>query len=166
MNRLQAASFILLIFCTILTIIISCEPYEKGCLIETGAFISIEKDFGFLPKIPVFFKPNRYKGLLLKLKQDSEILSYENGTVTKIERNEKGKYGNYVVVNGRKGGAIKYYHLSEIYLEMGETIRKGQEIGLSGNSGLVVSNGLGIEVYFNGELIAPLEYIEGCNVFK
>jgi len=92
-------------------------------------------------------------------------LSYESGKVVET-RTGDNKFGNYIEIMGEKGGLMKYYHMQDIYLLKGELVQQGQIIGLSGNSGLVVKEGLGIEVFLNNKKIDPLDYIENCKIAR
>lgn len=65
-------------------------------------------------------------------------------------------YGNYVVLkDNRKGKYLVYYlcHLSKISVKTGQSLKKGQQVGLSGASGNVIGAHLHAE-----ERVPPYGY--------
>ncbi len=46
-----------------------------------------------------------------------------------------GGYGNYIVLLHPNGSKTLYAHLSRVYIGVGQAVKKGQVIGMSGNSG-------------------------------
>jgi len=65
--------------------------------------------------------------LWIKLDQESQVSSCEKGKVKKIGNDEA--LGKYVVVDHGKGIETKYNNLSEVTVESGEEVEKGQTIG-------------------------------------
>ena len=73
-------------------------------------------------------------------------------------------YGNYVVIyHGEyKGDDLQtlYAHLSSIKVKAGEDVKKGQVIGLTGNTGYSFGVHLHFIVYVNGSHVNPLKYVK------
>jgi len=68
-----------------------------------------------------------------------------------------GGYGNLVIVEN--GPYQTYYaHLSEIPVNVGDSVSMGQVIGLSGNTGNSTGPHLHYEVRVNGETINPINF--------
>lgn len=65
--------------------------------------------------------------LWIKLDQESVVSSCEKGKVKKVGNDDT--LGKYVVVDHGKGIETKYNNLSEVTVESGEEVEKGQTIG-------------------------------------
>jgi murein DD-endopeptidase MepM/ murein hydrolase activator NlpD len=59
------------------------------------------------------------------------------------------------------GYVTKYAHLSNIKVERGQHIKRGDVIALSGNSGLSSGPHLHYEIHKKGSKIDPLDYFYG-----
>ena len=68
-------------------------------------------------------------------------------------------YGNYIIV---KNGSYEVYfaHLSETGVSMGDSVRAGQVIGLSGNTGNSTGPHLHYEIRQSGRPIDPRKYLK------
>ncbi len=66
--------------------------------------------------------------------------------------------GNAVIIDHGMGVYSCYYHLSEIQVKKGQSVDKGQVIGLSGNSGLSTGPHLHWELRVTGEAVDPWEW--------
>ena len=67
-------------------------------------------------------------------------------------------YGNGVIVDHGLGLQTLYGHLSSIGVKEGEAVRKGQELGRTGATGLAVGDHLHYEVLIHGISVTPLEW--------
>lgn len=84
------------------------------------------------------------------------VQSTIEGKVTYAGWNNEG-YGNLVIVDN--GSCKTYYaHLSEIPVTAGQTVQKGDVIGLSGNTGNSTGPHLHYEVRMNGQPIDPASF--------
>ena len=63
--------------------------------------------------------------------------------------------GNCVVLDHGQGLLTLYMHLSEMKVKEGETIQRGQEIGLSGGSGRATGPHLHLAVRWQGIYLNP-----------
>lgn len=68
------------------------------------------------------------------------IPAFAGGTVSKVVSGQgwtpgQPSFGNYVIVTDPQGGKHRYSHLSQSYVELGETISKGEIIGPMGKTG-------------------------------
>lgn len=77
----------------------------------------------------------------------------------------KARYyaGNSVVVDHGEGLYTCYYHLSRIGVKKGETVARGQRIGLSGSSGRVTGPHLHFAVMLQGVQVDPIQLLETLN---
>lgn len=69
-----------------------------------------------------------------------------------------GIYGNMVLLDHGVGLQSMYAHLSEISVQEGDTVSKGQIIGRTGVSGMAVGDHLHYGMYVSGVPVAPIEF--------
>lgn len=69
-------------------------------------------------------------------------------------------YGNYVVITDSKGYTTKYAHMDSLNVSAGQSVKKGDNIGKSGNTGSSTGSHLHIECLYNGVYYNPLFYFE------
>jgi len=67
-------------------------------------------------------------------------------------------YGNTVIVDHGLGLQTLYAHLSTIGVKEGEEVKKGQELGRSGATGLAGGDHLHFEVLIHGVSVTPIEW--------
>jgi murein DD-endopeptidase MepM/ murein hydrolase activator NlpD len=67
-------------------------------------------------------------------------------------------YGNTVVVDHGLGLQTLYAHMSSISVKVGDKINKGQELGRSGTTGLVLGDHLHYEALVHGFPVTPVEW--------
>ncbi|WP_239696612.1 peptidoglycan DD-metalloendopeptidase family protein [Paenibacillus oryzisoli] len=70
-----------------------------------------------------------------------------------------GELGNYIVVDHGRGIETEYMHLNKILVKRGESVTKGQHIGLVGSTGRSTGSHLHYEVHKNGIQIDPKPYL-------
>ncbi len=68
-------------------------------------------------------------------------------------------YGLYVDIVHGAGYETRYGHLSQIHVTLGEWVEQGQIIGTSGNTGRSTGPHLHFELYRNGYLLNPLQFL-------
>lgn len=78
--------------------------------------------------------------------------------VVVIARWVKG-YGNGIYVDHGNGISTRYGHLSRIDVVEGQTVKRGQQIGLVGSTGRSTGPHLHYEVRINGQATNPLPYL-------
>lgn len=98
-----------------------------------------------------------HKGIDIAGPSDLSILAADNGTVSYAGWN--GGYGNMVEINHNNGMKTLYAHLSSIDVAVGQTVAKGQKIGIMGTTGNSTGIHLHFEVYKNGQLQNPMDYL-------
>ena len=84
------------------------------------------------------------------------IVATSDGVVTYADF-KKG-YGNHVIIQHDEEYATLYAQLKEWKVKPGEKVKKGQVIGLSGNSGASTAPHLHYEVHKNGKRVNPEQY--------
>lgn len=99
-----------------------------------------------------------HKGIDIAGVSDRSISAADNGTVVSAGY-DSGGYGNKVVIDHNNGMKTIYAHLSSISVNPGQTIEKGKKIGVMGATGRSTGIHLHFEVYKNGSLQNPEDYL-------
>ncbi|MBD8071260.1 M23 family metallopeptidase [Bacillus sp. PS06] len=99
-----------------------------------------------------------HKGIDIARPSDRTIKAADNGTV--VSAGYDGGYGNKVVINHNNGLRTVYAHLSSISVSVGQTVSQGQKIGVMGSTGNSTGVHLHFEVYKNGNLQNPMDYLK------
>lgn len=87
------------------------------------------------------------------------IAAADNGIVTVVEYMRYG-YGEHIIVDHGNGFQTLYAHLSDIYVQPGNRVGRGQIIGRMGSSGRSTGVHLHFEVRKSGITINPLLYLK------
>ncbi|HEY8205543.1 MAG TPA: peptidoglycan DD-metalloendopeptidase family protein [Pyrinomonadaceae bacterium] len=83
-----------------------------------------------------------------------------NGRVT-IAGRQRG-YGNVVYIDHGAGLSTRYGHLSQINVAVGQTVTRGQTIGLVGSTGRSTGPHLHYEVRIDNQPVDPRRYLPGA----
>ncbi|MDF2558290.1 MAG: peptidase [Bacillales bacterium] len=98
-----------------------------------------------------------HKGLDIARPSNYTIKAADNGTVT-FAGWDSG-YGNKIEINHNNGLKTVYAHLKSLSVSSGQVVSKGQQIGVMGSTGNSTGVHLHFEVYENGALRNPLNYV-------
>jgi len=99
-----------------------------------------------------------HTGIDIANKKGTEILSATNGTVTKVEYNNK-YYGNFIEITENEI-TFKYGHLDSINVKQGDIIKQKDKIGLMGNTGMSTGTHLHFEIRINERTVNPEELLK------
>ena len=103
---------------------------------------------------PVTRMVDMHEGLDLIPGSVRQVSAAGDGVV--LDASYRNGYGNTVEIAHPKGVRTLYAHLSKSLVGSGETVRKGQSIGIVGNTGLSTGTHLHYEISVNGQKINPL----------
>ena len=98
-----------------------------------------------------------HEGVDLEAASGSSVFAVADGTVSECGYDEA--YGYTVVLDHEGGVQTRYAHLSEYHVALGDTVRQGQTIGLSGSSGWATGPHLHLGVTKNGASVDPLAFL-------
>ena len=77
------------------------------------------------------------------------LLAVADGVVARISNTVTGAGGRVVLIDFPSGHKADYLHLSRVDVAKGDSVKKGQVIGLSGGSGLGKELGYGPHLHFS-----------------
>jgi murein DD-endopeptidase MepM/ murein hydrolase activator NlpD len=100
-------------------------------------------------------------GINLAVPEGTPIKAAEDGVVA-YSGNELKGYGNLVLVRHANGYVTAYAHASELLVKRGDTIKRGQIIAKSGQSGEVGSPQLHFEIRKGSTPVDPLQFLNGA----
>jgi murein DD-endopeptidase MepM/ murein hydrolase activator NlpD len=100
-------------------------------------------------------------GINLAVPEGTPIKAAEDGVVA-YSGNELKGYGNLVLVRHANGYVTAYAHASELLVKRGDTIKRGQVIAKSGQSGEVGSPQLHFEIRKGSSPVDPLQFLNGA----
>ncbi len=107
-------------------------------------------------KNPVSGVYKRHTGTDIGAAYGASIVAANSGTVTLAGWNSG--YGNCVVIDHGGGRATLYAHMSSISVSSGQSVQRGQQIGLVGSTGNSTGPHLHFEVLINGSAVDPMQY--------
>ncbi|MFA5998879.1 MAG: M23 family metallopeptidase [Candidatus Babeliales bacterium] len=114
------------------------------------------------------FGPRKHKGVVknhggvdLASVKGTQVKASARGIVKRVEENVPG-YGNVIEVQHKGGFLTRYAHLHKMHACYGDTVRKGEVIGLVGSTGNVRGKDpshLHFEIVKDGKRLDPLIYL-------
>lgn len=106
-----------------------------------------------------FMSDRNHKGMDIAADSGTDIYAAAGGTVLKAGWNDGG-YGNFVEIDHGNGYVTLYAHASEVYVEPGQTVEKGDVIAAVGTTGDSTGNHCHFEVIYNNNYLNPAIFIE------
>jgi len=108
-------------------------------------------------KAPTKGASSNHQGIDWAIAKGSAVVASSGGVVTKAGW-AKG-YGYVVYIKHPDGKETRYGHLSKVLVSPGQSVKQGEKIALSGNSGVSTGPHLHFEIRINGGAVNPLKYI-------
>jgi len=126
----------------------SISPIKGNC--------SIIASFGkFKVHYPILgIRPKRNRGIDFEAAIGTPVVATSSGKIIRVQCIRTG-YGNNITIEHDSNYRSLYGHLSQIYVEKGQIVKKGEIIGEVGNSGASISPKLHYEVIENGKQVNP-----------
>lgn len=138
------------------------KPYNKETVQISKNFYKMEDDKDTQQKSLIYYQ-NTYMqntGVLYSSDEMFEVLASVDGTVKEVKDDEI--LGTVVVIEYNSKVTTTYYSLNEVKIKAGDKVKVGDVIGISGKNKLEneKENCLLFEVYINGNLTNPIEFLE------
>jgi murein DD-endopeptidase MepM/ murein hydrolase activator NlpD len=100
-------------------------------------------------------------GINVAVPEGTPVKAAEDGVVA-YSGNELKGYGNLILVRHPNGYVTAYAHASELLVKRGDTIKRGQVIAKSGQSGEAASPQLHFEIRKGSSPVDPLHFLNGA----
>ena len=133
-------------------------PSASGLLWPVPSSHRVSSPFGYRNH-PITHEYSFHRGIDIPAAYGSEVVASLSGVVV-ISRYH-GSYGNYVVLSHGNGMRTLYAHLSSRLVSPGETVSRGETIGLIGSTGSSTGNHLHYETWTgssSGSRVNPMNY--------
>ena len=113
--------------------------------------------YGFGKKLdPIYKTSKKHDGIDIAANVGTEIYATANGTVEYT--GDMREHGKHVIINHKNGYKTLYAHMSEYTVRWGQKVKRGDVIGLVGNTGKSLTPHLHYEVQYNGKPVNPVNY--------
>jgi murein DD-endopeptidase MepM/ murein hydrolase activator NlpD len=100
-------------------------------------------------------------GINVAVPEGTPIKAADDGVVAYAGNELKG-YGNLVLIKHSNGFVTAYAHASEILVKRGDTVKRGEVIAKSGQTGSVTSPQLHFEIRKGSTPVDPSQYLNGA----
>ena len=125
------------------------QPISNKDLKQTASGYGVRID-------PIYRTPRSHSGMDFSAKVGTDVYATGDGVVTFAAW--KQGYGNCIVVNHGYGYETLYGHLSKYKVRVGQKVKRGEVIGLVGNTGKSTGPHLHYEVMVKGKYDNPSKY--------
>lgn len=126
---------------------------NAGTVVASGAFVwpaagTISQRFAWY-----------HKGIDIANRATPSILAADAGTVVLAGWPDGYGYGNRVILDHGNGFRTLYGHLSQVWVNVGQTVNRGDAIGKMGSTGRSTGIHLHFEIIQNGVYLNPLNVL-------
>ncbi|MBT3281283.1 MAG: M23 family metallopeptidase [Campylobacteraceae bacterium] len=108
---------------------------------------------------PITKKKKFHQGIDLRAKRGTKVYSTADGVVRYVQTKDKGNWGRTIIIAHNFGFETVYAHLKKSKVKVGDVIKKGDIIGLSGNSGRSTGPHLHYEVRYASRILDPSTFM-------
>lgn len=129
----------------------------NGTLAWPTTSTRVTSRFGWRP-IPVAGATAWHDAIDIGAPVGTPVYSAAAGTVITAKWGYNGGRGVYIMVDHGGGLVTRYQHLSNMYVSVGQKVKKGQNIAAVGNTGASSGPHLDFAIYVNGKAVDPLKY--------
>jgi len=107
---------------------------------------------------PINGEPAFHSGVDIRNNPGTKIIAPADGVV--VGKGYDNGHGNFIVIDHGNRFQTSYLHLQKDFVRQGDTVTRGQVIGLVGNSGRSTGAHLHYEVKYRDKLIDPVKFIQ------
>ncbi len=129
-----------------------------GLIWPTNQTRYITSKFGYRDA-PVAGASSYHPGIDIGVPYGTDIYACQDGVV--IQAGWNGGYGISVIIAHPNGITTLYGHMCDWQVSEGQTVSRGQVIGLVGSTGFSSGPHIHLEVRINGTRVDPLSYLDG-----
>lgn len=126
------------------------QPIHNHNLIRTASGFGMRMH-------PVYNVLKLHTGVDFTAKKGTEIFASGDGVVSNVKKSYTG-YGQHVIIDHGFGYKTLYAHMSEFKVRKGQKVKRGDVIGLVGNTGTSTGPHLHYEVIRDGRKIDPANF--------
>ncbi|MBD1400647.1 peptidoglycan DD-metalloendopeptidase family protein [Pelovirga terrestris] len=119
-----------------------------------GAQYRISSSFNPARKHPITGQVQPHNGVDFAMPTGTPILATGDGVVTRVMNHPYA--GKYVEVQHGSQYLTRYLHLHRILVKRGQTVKRGERIALSGNTGRSTGPHLHFELHVHGRPVNPI----------
>lgn len=116
----------------------------------------ITSGYGFRTD-PFTGEDSYHNGIDIAAREGTEVKAAQKGTVTASTYDNTG--GHYVILSHENGCESYYGHLQTRTVSRGDTVEKGDVIGLSGKTGKVTGPHLHFQLTYGGRTVDPARHV-------
>lgn len=111
---------------------------------------------------PITKEHKLHTGIDYARPQGSDIVAANDGRVIAAQKVWKGMayYGKYVIIAHRDGTVSLYGHCSDLMVNTGDSVKKGDKIAEIGSTGASTGPHCHFEFRVNGKPVNPMDYID------
>ena len=115
--------------------------------------------FGLRKRHPIYKTRRMHKGVDMSTDYGVPVYATGDGVVAKTEMGLRRRgYGRQILINHDFGYKTRYAHLRKMFVEAGDTVKRGQLIGEVGSTGGSTGPHLHYEVIYMGRQVNPVNY--------
>jgi murein DD-endopeptidase len=103
---------------------------------------------------PVTGRMAPHKGVDFAIPLGTPVLAVGDGEVIVSKRS--GGAGNYIAIRHGRQYMTRYMHLKKLLVKPGQKVKRGDRIGLTGNTGRSTGPHLHFEIWINNQAVNPL----------
>lgn len=107
---------------------------------------------------PIVYTWRMHNGIDIGASYGTDILAADGGEV--VTATYSSSYGYYVMLYHGDDRYTLYAHMSEIWVDVGESVYQGEIIGLVGSTGYSTGPHIHYEIMENGSRIDPLQFYD------
>jgi len=109
---------------------------------------------------PTLNRREFHRGTDLRAAMNTEICATADGVIEFAGMHNRSGYGRLIILDHNYGFKTYYGHMNKILVNAGQYVKKGEVIGLSGNSGMSNGPHLHYEVRFTQRVLNPFLFMK------
>jgi len=155
MRKLRFSSMSIAACLVLLVLAVDAQERPEIKPLEEGRF-RISSRYG-MRMHPILKEEKFHRGVDMAVPEGTPVKVTADGVIKGIENHEKG-FGKHIIVAHDEEYQTVYAQLSEFKVEVGQKVKMGDIVALSGNSGMSTAPHLHYEVVRNGKRVDPELY--------